>query len=89
MAKRQILLIEIFQYKAQFDILEFTEAEREILRQKAQGSTVVPIYYLIKVVRKLNTETKELISATQRTITIVDCDPQLNPTVKDVNAKTL
>lgn len=68
---------------------EFTEAEREILRQKAQGSNVVPIYYLIKVVRKLNTETKELISATQRTITIIDCDPQLNPTVKDVNAKTL
>ena len=66
-----------------------TDAERDLLRQKAQGSPNVPIYYLTKVTRTDGTNTATFTSNTQRTLTIVDCEPQLNPTVKDINAKTL
>lgn len=79
-----------------------TEAEREVLRQKAQGSDTVPIYYLIKVVREvggtvsyggytheLETQSAEFVSATKRNLTIVGCNPTLNPTVKDIKLETL
>lgn len=66
-----------------------TEAERELLRQKAQGSNVVPIYYMLRVVRKIDTNMIAFVSKTQRLLTIVGCEPQLNPTVKDIQLETL
>lgn len=81
---------------------DLTEAEREILRQKAQGSPTVPIYYMTRVVRaveKIATtssyiykdsryyEEKEFIDKTERILTIINCNPSLNPTVKDIHAR--
>ena len=74
---------------------DFTEQEREILRVKAQGSDTVPIYYLTKTTRQVTysstnyVETVDLIGSTQRVLTVVGCNPSLNPTVKDVNSDTL
>lgn len=81
---------------------EFTDAERDILRQKAQGSTRVPIYYMIRTVRdvyRLTTytlehdtvyhEVLEFVDKTKKYLTIVGCDPSLNPTVVDINESTL
>lgn len=77
---------------------ELTEAEREALRQQAQGSDTVPIYYLTKVIRNVSykslytdslLETATLIGDAQRLFTVVGCNPSLNPTVKDVNSTTL
>lgn len=78
---------------------ELTDEEREILRVKAQGSNVVPIYYLTKVVRYVESvwsaesqtyyDEAEFINATQRNLTIVGCMPTLNPTVKDIKEETL
>lgn len=73
----------------------FTEADRERLRQFVQGSTTKPIYYLIKTVRRIeNTsykidESHEAITATKRNLTIIGANPSLNPTVKDIKAETL
>jgi hypothetical protein len=66
-----------------------TTAEREVLRKKAQGSQSVPIYYLIKVTRVAGSNTATLVSKTQRVLTIVGCNPTLNPTVKDIKPETL
>lgn len=80
-----------------------TEEERELLRQKAQGSDTVPIYYLIKIGREIptsfsvssgsyvvnTTKTEYAVSATKRNLTIIGCNPQLNPTVKDIKLETL
>lgn len=70
-----------------------TDNEREILREKAQGSTSVPIYYLIKTNRQVTYSTSTLsadcISATQRIFTVVGAYPSLNPTVKDIKPETL
>lgn len=70
-----------------------TNKEREVLRTKAQGSTNVPIYYLIKTTRQNTTSLApipyEWVSKTERILTIVGCDPQLNPTVKDIKPETL
>lgn len=81
---------------------DLTEEERDLLRQKAQGSNVVPIYYMTKIVRNVYkfyenpdifeddseyTETLEFVSKTQRNLTIVGCEPILNPTVKDIHAR--
>lgn len=79
-----------------------TEAEREILRQKAQGSPTVPIYYMTKVVRKVEdtytsssytdmkySETVELVSKVQRNLTVIGCNPSLAPTVVDIKPETL
>ena len=85
--------------------MELTDAEREILRKKAQGADTVPIYYMIRALRDVyylrdNTkykdtidslyhETKEFISKTQRNLTIVGAYPTLNPTVKDIKEETI
>lgn len=74
-----------------------TETERELLRVKAQGSDTVPIYYLIKCTREVGSanveeyplQTATHISATQRFLTVVGCNPSLNPTVKDIKPETL
>ena len=72
-----------------------TEAEREKLRVKAQGSPTVPIYYLIKTTRSVTdtntkvTKTVTFNTVTERTLTIVGCKPTLNPTVRDVNSDTV
>ena len=76
-----------------------TEEEREILREKAQGSPNVPIHYLVKITRRIAKnytihdvnyiEQKEFTSDTSRVLTIVGCEPTLNPTVRDVNSDTV
>lgn len=73
---------------------EFTDAEREILREKAQGSDNVPVYYLTKTTRQVipyggTAQTVDIIGATQRVLTIIGCNPSLNPTVKDIKPETL
>ena len=72
----------------------FTEEEIETLRKKAQGSDNVSIYYLTKTTRQVipyggEPQTVDLIGSTQRTLTIVGCNPSLNPTVKDIKPETL
>ena len=72
-----------------------TDAEKEVLRQKAQGSSTVPIYYLVKVIREIGDGTtipiqsQQFVSSTQRNFTIVGAMPTLNPTVIDVNSDTI
>jgi hypothetical protein len=66
-----------------------TDAEREILRVKAQGSPNVPIYYMTKTTRVYNGEYVDFELATERVLTIVGCMPTLNPTVIDVNSDTI
>lgn len=70
-----------------------TNKERETLRVKAQGSDNVPIYYLIKTTRQNTTSLApipyEWVSKTERILTIVGCNPSLNPTVKDIKPETL
>jgi hypothetical protein len=71
---------------------DLTEEEREMLRIKAQGSPNVPIYYLVKTVRSATTEdgaweSVALVSATERVLTIVGCEPQLSPTVRDIHGR--
>lgn len=74
-----------------------TEEEREILRQKAQGSSTVPIYYVTKTARykeaksstKLPEFSGEFISKIQRSLTIVGCEPSINPTIVDIKEETL
>ena len=81
---------------------ELTEEEREILRQKAQGSVTVPIYYITRVVRDvyylreytldddtIYHEEKEFLAKTKRNLTIVGCNPSIYPTVKDISPETL
>lgn len=81
---------------------ELTEAERETLRQKAQGENPVDVYYLIKAeIEVLNRsfsedyydseyyETIVVEDWVARNLTIVGCDPILNPTVKDIREETL
>lgn len=79
----------------------FTDAEREVIRNKIQGSTTVPIYYLIKTVRNAFwdgndsdpandcNESKEFLSKTKRNLTVVGSVPTVNPTVKDIKLETL
>lgn len=72
--------------------ISLTEAERELLRQRAQGSDTVPIYYITKIIRAMannSSITATLYGKTQRILTIVGCNPQLNPTVKDIKLETL
>lgn len=80
---------------SQYDFI-FTEEERQTLRNKVQGSTSVPIYYITRTIRRINaTETvsdiqsEEFISKTQRTLTIVGSEPILEPTVRDIREETL
>lgn len=73
---------------------ELTDADRELLRQKAQGSASVPIYYLFKTVRALDSkyypyEEKLFETTTQRVLTIVGSTPVLNPTVIDIKPETI
>ena len=71
----------------------FTDAERELLRVKAQGSDRVPIYYLLKTTRKVVgdnvNQSMDFVTTSKRTLSIVGCNPTLNPTVKDINPMTL
>lgn len=75
-----------------------TEAEREVLRQKAQGSSTVPIYYITKTAREYYKKvsssniidlSQEFTHTTERNFTVIGCNPQLNPTVKDIKEETL
>ena len=78
-----------------------TEAERELLRQKAQGSATVPIYYLTRTgitlhYNKDNTDTDKNPAVTayfdskiQRNLTIVNGNPIVNPDVIDIREETL
>lgn len=64
-----------------------TEAERETLRTKLDEGTVIPIYYLIKSL--YHTEVSDNVNSKRATLTFINYEPVLNPTVKDVNARTL
>ena len=66
-----------------------TEAERNNLRQKAQGSSTVPIYYLTKTVRQNSYGSAEFVFKSKRNFTVVGAMPTLNPTVKDIKLETL
>ena len=78
-----------------------TEEEREILRQNAQGSDTVPIYFLTKTTRTLHyyswgadhnsypPVTQDFFFALQRNLTIVGCYPTLSATVKDIKEETI
>ena len=72
-----------------------TSEERTILLQKAQGSTTVPIYYVIKVKRRVDPspnaaiQSVTLISKTQKMFTVTDCNPSLSPIVRDIRPDTL
>lgn len=76
---------------------DLTETERELLRQKAQGSNNVPIYYLTKTTRYIEAndthnypeQIADCFAKTQRILTIVGCNPSINPTVKDIKPETL
>lgn len=79
---------------------ELTDAEREILRQKAQGAPTVPIYYMTKVTREVNTSygsnplseyhaTADFVGKLQRNFTVVGCNPSLNSDVWDIKEETL
>lgn len=71
----------------------FTDQDRVNIQTLVQGSSVVPVYYLIKTVREVSitglTQSAEHITATKRTLTIAGCNPALNPTVKDIKPETL
>lgn len=66
---------------------DFTEAERQLLRTKAQGSINVPIYYLLKTTRTIIgdnvNQSMEFITVAKRTLTIVGAEPSLDPYVWD------
>ena len=72
---------------------ELTDAEMDKLRAEAQGNNTLPIYYMVKTTRTLSNAnpvlTLELYTKAQRNFTIVDSQPHLNPTVKDVNSDTI
>ena len=74
---------------------ELTDAEREIIRQKVQGSTTAKIYFLTKVERSIGTEGEanydsgEIVNSVERNVTVVGCNPSINPTVKDIKLETL
>ena len=75
-------------------VFELTEQDRLLLRQRVQGSNTTPIYYLFKTVRAINSsyytyDEKSFNTSIQRTLTIVGCNPTLNPTVKDIKQETL
>lgn len=65
----------------------FTEAERATLRARLTDGVVVPIRYLIKTVYSSGFE--DSIEYKTAVLTFVNYEPLLNPTVKDVNARTL
>lgn len=75
----------------------FTDAEKEIMWQKVQGSTQAQIYFLVKTTRtgtengQANSEivTKTFTAKLSRYLTITDCIPVLIPVVRDVNEKTI
>ncbi len=67
-----------------------TDAERDLLREKTQGSTTTPIYFITKTIHSDGgTNTLQFNDTAQRVFTIVGCNPQLNPTVKDIKPETL
>ena len=74
-------------------IFELTNAERELLRVKAQGSDSLPIYYLTKVIRSLSNslanDSKTFVNAAERIFTVIGSKPSLSPTVIDVNSDTI
>lgn len=72
-----------------------TEEEREILRNKTTTSANVPIFYMLKVIRSVEntaddvTTSNTFIGSTQRVLTVIGCQPILNPTLRDVNSDTV
>ena len=73
-----------------------TEAERELLRVNTQGSDITSVYFIIKTEIKYvdswsSSKTKDVVfySTVQRNLTIIGCNPQLNPTVVDIKEETL
>lgn len=77
--------------------ITLTEEEREAIRIKAQGSNILPIYYLARVTRTayssnstvINPITSIFYNTIQRNLTVVGSKPVLNPTVKDIKPETL
>ena len=71
----------------------FTDAEREILRQKVQGSTTAQVYFLLKTVRtgldSVYTYEEVFVEKSLKYLTITDCIPVLVPVVRDVNEATV
>ena len=73
---------------------ELTDAEREILRENVQGSTMKPIYFLFKTIRSgtgndNQTHTTTYIATKEKTIQIINCRPEITTTLEDVNANTV
>ena len=67
----------------------FTEEEREFFRTTIVNSPTAPIYYITKTTITDGTNDYIFYDIAERIITIAGCNPQLNPTVKDVNARTV
>lgn len=70
-------------------VFEFTEAQREYIRQAAINSPTIPVYYITKTICAANGETITVYDKAQRTISIVGADPLLDPKVKDIKPETL
>lgn len=66
-----------------------TDAERQALRDNTANKNVLPVYFMMKTKRTYNKVVYEWVTKLERTLTIVDCMPQLNPTVEDVSETTL
>lgn len=66
-----------------------TDEERETLRIKAQGSNHVPIYYLVELNRGTSAANINFIGSLERILTIIGCEPTLNPSVVDIKPETI
>lgn len=67
-----------------------TEEQRETFRVKVQGSDSLPIYYLLRATYTDGVTTIVGVTETERTFTVVGCNPQLTITeVKDIHPDTL
>lgn len=66
-----------------------TDAERQALRDNTADKNILPVYYMMKTKRTYNKVVYEWVTKLERTLTIIDCMPQLNPTVEDVSETTL
>jgi hypothetical protein len=63
----------------------FTDAERAYLRANTQGATTHKVWFITKTVIANYTN----YSKAERVLTIVGCNPTLNPTVVDIKEETL
>ena len=63
----------------------FTDAERKVLRQAADSTNSLTVYFYLKTV--IGETTFQNYSA--KTLTIINAEPTISPTIKDTNATTL